>query len=237
MKSFRVFLIEARFETEIHKNPSTQALKNMAEKFPMRYTIDRAGNMYAGHAEHHTHVDLSDYREHHIAGTIYKHHASGEHQFTAAPIYHRDADKIESHPHIKRLMKAGFKRGNEEEDESGVYESLSNWRKAYGAHNKEEQRAGNKIWKYRWPLAAGITASTVHSFATGSPMMGAINIVNGIQLASKHVARVHEIKKKYDEADKREAEHKEWKLARAKYEQEQAAKKLAKKPRKRKATT
>lgn len=236
MISFREMLIEARFETEIHKNPSTQALKNMVDKFPMRYTIDRAGNMYAGHAEHHTHVDLSDYREHRITGTIYKHPASGEHQFTAAPNYHHDADKIESHPHIKRLMKAGFKRGNEEEDESGVYESLANWRKAYGAHDVEERGAGNKLWKHRKAIAAVTGAGIAASIASKDYGMAALNVGNALQLAGKHFSRIREIKKKYDEADKREAEHKEFQASRAKFAQETAARKLmAKQKRPRKA--
>lgn len=105
MKTFAVFLDEARFHQELHINPHPDTVKNIAKKAgSVRFVIHSNGDMHAGSSYSHTHDSLiGDADTYHAAGVVHHVHGNEFCMYAEAPDHNNPID----HPHIKRLEKHG----------------------------------------------------------------------------------------------------------------------------------
>lgn len=111
MKSFKRFIIEARFEEILHTNPSMEQVKALAKRFPLRFAIDHEHNLHVGNANIHTHPDLTDERGAKIEGMIRHDKEKDEFRFQADEV-EGEYKPFPEHPILDKFEKHGFTNSN-----------------------------------------------------------------------------------------------------------------------------
>lgn len=100
-----------------------------------------------------------------------------------------------------------------------------NWIKAYKIHSKMENASGNKIWKWRHPLAGIMATGIAASIASKDYGSLAMNIGSAAGLASNHIQHIRQVKKELDHRDQRHVERQEHEKHMAKWNADRAAEK------------
>lgn len=114
MLSFSEFINESIADDKIVKNPSLDAMRNLAKRFHekygenLRYAIRKDGSTVAGRSGKYTHWHLADgdpSEEHHIEGGV--HYRDGEWKFSAIDQYNNYRDETNrfpfEHPIVARM--------------------------------------------------------------------------------------------------------------------------------------
>jgi hypothetical protein len=124
MISFKQYLMEARFQERLHRNPSIDTLKNLAKhnsEGEARFVIHRDTGFSAGDANGYVHEHLfNDADRDHggrntIIGFVWHHHPDADHgrkdnSYTFSAFHHHNGQAVhpDQHPILQRLEKNGL---------------------------------------------------------------------------------------------------------------------------------
>ena len=111
MKNFIEILKESRFQSKVHRNPSVEAIKNLArnsEYGEARFVIAKSHQLHVGDGQYHTHDMLTnDINSHYIEGYVL--HRQNSFKYTANLRLQHGPDHTLDHPILERFRKHGIK--------------------------------------------------------------------------------------------------------------------------------